>query len=71
MLKRITVDEKGVWEDQVLVSDKVRFQNLKIGEDSTIRLDIGVKEDAVHRGGVNLFGRSFGDYPQAIVMSLK
>lgn len=71
VLKRITVDEKGVWEDQVLVSDKVRFQNLKIGEDSTIRLDIGVKEDAVHRGGVNLFGRSFGDYPQAIVMSLK
>ena len=31
---------------------------------------IGVKEDAVHKGGMNLFGNGFGDYPQDIVMKM-
>ncbi|GFI64637.1 hypothetical protein IMSAG185_00226 [Lachnospiraceae bacterium] len=71
VLKRITVDESGVWEDNVFISDKVRYGDLRIGEGSSIRLDIGVKDDAEHKGGVNLFGRNFGDYPQAILMTLE
>lgn len=71
VLKRITVDESGVWEDNAFVSDQVKFADLKIGEGTTVRLDIGVKDDAVHRGGVNLFGKNFGDYPQSIIMTIK
>lgn len=71
ILKRITVDDKGVWEDNLLISDKVKFADLRIGEESMIRLDIGVKDDAEHKGGVNLFGRNFGDYAQSILMTLK
>ena len=29
-----------------------------------------VKPDAVHQGGINLFGERFGDHNQAIVMRL-
>ena len=28
------------------------------------------KPDALHQGGINLFGERFGDYNQAIVMRL-
>lgn len=71
LLKKITVGKDGVWVDNSLVSDSVRFSDLKIYDGSAIKLDIGIKEDAQHKGGINIFGRNFGDYPQAIVMTLK
>lgn len=70
LLKRITINESGVWEDNGFVSDKVRFSDLKIGANTSVRLDIGVKGDAEHKGGVNLFGKNFGNYPQAIIMTI-
>lgn len=33
-----------------------------------VSLKIGVSPDADHVGGMNLFGKYFGDYPQDIVM---
>lgn len=36
-----------------------------------LSIRIGVKEDADHRGGINLFGKDFGDYKQDIVVRLK
>lgn len=35
-----------------------------------ISVRIGIKEDAVHPGGLNLFGDCFGDYPQDIKLTL-
>lgn len=35
-----------------------------------ITVRIGNKEDALHKGGFNLFGESFGDFPQNIVMKI-
>ena len=32
---------------------------------------IGNKEDAKYAGGFNLFGRTFGDYEQDILMELE
>lgn len=71
MLKRIKIDEEGVWIDHVFISNKVKYSQLKIGEGTSVRLDIGIKETAEHRGGLNLFGKNFGDYPQAIVMTIQ
>jgi predicted transcriptional regulator len=39
-------------------------------ETNRIKLTIGIKEDAVHKGGINIFGKNFGDYPQSIVMTI-
>ena len=71
LLKKITVGSDGVFVDNSFVSDKVHFADLKIYDGSAIKLDIGIKDDATHRGGINLFGKNFGDFPQSIVMSLK
>jgi predicted transcriptional regulator len=36
----------------------------------SIRLKIEVKPDARHPGGVNIFGRGFGNYDQDIILRL-
>lgn len=36
-----------------------------------LSLRIGVKDDAAHRGGINLFGKDFGDYQQDIIVRYK
>ena len=38
---------------------------------NAVKFTIGIKQDAVHRGGLNLFGKNFGDYQQAIIMTIK
>ena len=68
-LKRWRVDETGAYLDDLRISD-VTISDLNIMENPFIRLSIAVKEDAVHQGGINLFGEKFGDYNQAIVMRL-
>ena len=44
--------------------------DLKIMDKNTILVRIGVKDDAVHKGGFNIFGKKFGDYGQDIIMSI-
>jgi predicted transcriptional regulator len=36
----------------------------------SITVRIGVKEDAEHVGGINIFGRGFGNYDQDLMMRL-
>lgn len=64
------IDEKGVHFGNKIVNHSVTFSDLKLDEGNGILLKLGIKEDAVHIGGINLFGQYFGDYPQAIVMTL-
>lgn len=68
LLKRFTVNEQGVFADNQLISKAVTFSDLKIKEKNLIKLTIGIKDDAEHKGGINIFGKNFGDYPQSIVM---
>lgn len=68
-LKRWRVDGTGAYLDDERISD-VRIEELKLDKEPFIRLSIGVKEDAVHQGGINLFGEKFGDYDQAIILRL-
>lgn len=71
LLKKITVNERGVFLDNLFLDDKIKFEDLKLLNGYAIKLTIGVKEDAVHRGGINLFGKNFGDHPQAIIMTVR
>ena len=70
LLRRFTITNAGVFIDNQLVNRLVTFADLKLKENNRIKLTIGIKEDAVHKGGINLFGKNFGDYPQAIVMTI-
>ena len=71
LLKKIAVNEDGVFMDNVLVTNKIRFSDLGLYGRSAVKFEIGIKENAEHKGGLNLFGKDFGDFPQAIVMSVK
>lgn len=71
LLKKITVDKTGGYEDNQLINKHITLDDLQLMNGSAIQLTIGIKEDAVHKGGINLFGKNFGDYPQAIVMTIK
>ncbi|MDH3664164.1 MAG: helix-turn-helix domain-containing protein [Alphaproteobacteria bacterium] len=64
---RITRD--GSLVDSENLSD-VTLEDLDLPSHHSIRLRIGIAEDAAHPGGVNVFGRGFGNHDQDIVMRL-
>lgn len=69
LLKTWRIDGERTTLDMDKVSD-MTVHDLKLAYRPNVRLRIGVKPDAVHQGGVNLFGRQFGDYEQDIVMKV-
>ncbi|MBQ7850257.1 MAG: helix-turn-helix domain-containing protein [Clostridia bacterium] len=69
LLKRWRVDHQGSYLDDERISD-VTLDDLKLTDKPYVSVRIGVKPDAVHQGGINLFGELFGDHKQAIVMRL-
>lgn len=70
MLKSWTVNGKGTFIDGRKLSD-ITVEKLDLNAHRSIRLKIEVKPDAHHPGGVNIFGRRFGNYDQDIVMRLR
>lgn len=68
-LKRWRVAPDGTWRDDMLVSDTT-IADLALNGHRSIRVRIGVKEDARHPGGINIFGRGFGNHAQDIVLRL-
>jgi predicted transcriptional regulator len=69
MLKTFRVNSTGTYVDGMKVSP-VALKDLDLEEHRSIRLRIAVREDARHPGGINIFGRGFGNYDQDIVMRL-
>lgn len=68
-LKTWYVDEEGTFLDCEKISD-VTPRDLKVDPEKCIVVRIGVPEDSVHAGGMNLFGEQFGNYPQALRLRL-
>lgn len=56
------INDEKISEDTI---SSITFQ------DPYIKLKIGIKKDANHKGGINLFGTGFGDYNQDIILKLK
>lgn len=70
MLKVWRVNHDGAWVDGVACGD-VTLEALGIGSERSLDVTIGVKADANHVGGLNLFGRGFGNYPQDLVLRMR
>lgn len=70
LLKVWQVSEHGTWVDGVRVSD-VRLSALRVPESPYLNVRLGVKAHARHVGGLNPFGRGFGNYPQDLVVRLE
>ncbi|MEN3184412.1 MAG: helix-turn-helix domain-containing protein [Atribacterota bacterium] len=69
LLKTWIVTEEGSFVDGERVSS-VTLKDLDIYRHSSIKVRIGIKEDAKNVGGINIFGRGFGNYDQDIVLRL-
>lgn len=69
-LKNWHIDETGTYLDGLQVSGR-GIEAYTLAEGPYVSVRIGIKEDAEHVGGVNIFGNCFGDYPQDLVMRLK
>lgn len=67
LLKHWSVTEEGSFIDGVKISD-ITLSDLDILGHHSIKMKIGVKEDAEHVGGMNIFGRGFGNYAQGIIL---
>jgi predicted transcriptional regulator len=70
MLKVWRVTAEGSWIDGV-PGTGATLAELDVAAARWIDVKIGVKEDATHVGGLNLFGRGFGNYPQDLVLRLR
>ena len=70
MLKSWRVTPDGGFIDGVKISSLTPKDLGHISAHHLIGLKIEVKPDARHPGGVNIFGRGFGNYDQDIVLRL-
>lgn len=69
LLKTWIITENGSFIDGEKISE-VTLNHLRINEHSSIKIRIGIKDDAQNVGGINIFGRSFGNYDRDIVLRL-
>ena len=69
LLKTWRVDASGTTLDGEPLSH-VTLCDLALEHDDYISLRVGVKPEAEHVGGLNLFGDKFGDFAQGIVMRI-
>jgi predicted transcriptional regulator len=68
-LKLWRVTREGTFRDGVRVSDR-SLADLTLDSHRSIRVRIGVRDTARHPGGINIFGRGFGNHDRDIVMRL-
>jgi predicted transcriptional regulator len=68
-LKVWRVTDQGTFRDGVKVSS-CSLSDLGVQSHRSIRVRIGVKEEARHPGGINIFGNGFGNYSKDIVLRL-
>jgi predicted transcriptional regulator len=69
-LKNWRINGLGSFIDGIRISD-VTLDDLHLDQHRSIRLRVGVKEDAQHPGGINIFGNGFGNYGQDIVLRIQ
>ena len=69
LLYKITVDKNGTYLNNIQINT-TGIDAFQLDTAPHIKVKIGVKEDAVHRGGINLFGKRFGDYDQSIILTV-
>jgi predicted transcriptional regulator len=64
-----SVTEEGSYIDGVPISP-VTIADLKLADHHSVKVKIGIKEDAEYVGGLNIFGRGFGNYDRDIVLRM-
>lgn len=69
LLKILVINKRGTYIDGLQVSD-VSIRDFDFDYRSTIKLKMEVEKDAEHVGGLTIFGKSFGNYNQDIMVRI-
>ncbi|MDC7238756.1 MAG: ArsR family transcriptional regulator [Spirochaetales bacterium] len=69
LLKTWVVNEEGSYIDGMKISD-LTIDDLELTEHHSIKVKFEVKEDAENVGGINIFGKGFGNYNHDILLNL-
>ena len=67
-LTTIKINNDGVYLKDVLVNKGITIKDLDILSNKCIKISIGNKDFTLNKGGFNIFGSEFGDYPQSIIV---
>jgi predicted transcriptional regulator len=70
VLKRWHINEDASFIDGHHLS-RLTVRDLAINKQRVITVRLGVKSDALHVGGINIFGRTFGNYPQDLALRIE
>ena len=70
LLKNFRIDHNGVALDNILINTNVTLNSLNLSNQDVISLTIKIKDDAIHKGGINIFGKNFGDFDQSIILTV-
>ncbi len=62
------IDDKGCWVNDKKVADSPVYKDLGLVNKNDIRVRFGIAPDAENSGGLNLFGKHYGDFEQDIVL---
>ena len=65
LLKTLIVNKNGTFIDGLKISD-VTIDQFSLDHKSPLKFKFMVSDNAVHTGGLNLFGKGFGNYNQDI-----
>ncbi|MCK9171087.1 MAG: ArsR family transcriptional regulator [Treponema sp.] len=69
LLKSWTVTDDGSFIDDEKISD-ITISDLHLSEHHSIKIKLAVKDDAKNQGGIIIFGKSFGSYPQDLILKI-
>jgi len=70
LLKFLSINETGTYIDGVKLSD-ITLSDLNICHGSTIKFKMSALDEGEHSGGLTIYGRSFGNYEQDILVRMQ
>ncbi len=69
LLKLLVINKEGTFIDGLQISD-VSIEDFNLDYKSTIKFKLGVPDDSEHIGGLTIFGKSFGNYNQNMIVRI-
>ena len=68
LLVQVEINADGTYLNDEKISD-IKISDVPL-DGHSIDLKIGIKEDAENKGGINIYGKGFGDYDQDIRLQI-
>lgn len=70
LLTNISLRADGGYINKILVNPELTLDNAGLYDRPYVSFEIRIKDDAANQGGINIFGESYGDFPQGICMRI-